>query len=62
MPAMIFKEGRPYLLYGTQGGEGQPQTQTLIATRILDYGLDPQAAIDAARFVWGERGEKSPKS
>lgn len=60
MPAMIFKEGRPYLLYGTQGGEGQPQTQTLIATRILDYGLDPQAAIDAARFVWGRTwGEES---
>ncbi|MBP2898790.1 gamma-glutamyltransferase [Escherichia coli] len=53
MPAMICKDGAPYLLYGTQGGEGQPQTQTMLATRILDYGMDPQAAINAARFVWG---------
>lgn len=53
MPAMICKDEKPYLLYGTQGGEGQPQTQTLLTTRILDYGMDPQTAINATRFVWG---------
>ncbi|WP_025680431.1 gamma-glutamyltransferase [Paenibacillus massiliensis] len=53
MPAMACRHGRPYILYGTQGGEGQPQTQTALLTRIVDYGLDPQAAIDAPRWVWG---------
>lgn len=53
MPAMAFKDDKPYVLYGTQGGEGQPQTQTVIITRMLDYGMNPQQAISEPRFVWG---------
>lgn len=53
MPAMACKDGKPRMLYGTQGGEGQPQTQTAVVTRMLDYGMDPQAAISAPRWVWG---------
>lgn len=53
MPAMAFKGGLPHILYGTQGGEGQPQTQTLMLTRMLDYGMNPQQAINEPRFVWG---------
>ncbi len=26
-PPMLLRNGRPYLVYGTMGGEGQPQTQ-----------------------------------
>ncbi|WP_141430906.1 gamma-glutamyltransferase [Bacillus sp. 03113] len=53
MPAMAFKDGKPHVLYGTQGGEGQPQTQTVMITRMLDYGMNPQQAISDPRFVWG---------
>ncbi|WP_309120731.1 gamma-glutamyltransferase [Paenibacillus sp.] len=53
MPAMVCKDGKPHVLYGTQGGEGQPQTQTALLTRMLDYGFDPQSAVSAPRFVWG---------
>lgn len=53
MPAMALKNGKPAILYGTQGGEGQPQTQTAIITRMIDYGMNPQQAISAPRFVWG---------
>jgi gamma-glutamyltranspeptidase/glutathione hydrolase len=53
MPAMACKNGRPSILYGTQGGEGQPQTQTAIITRMIDYGMDPQQAINEPRWVWG---------
>ncbi|WP_373459650.1 gamma-glutamyltransferase [Paenibacillus harenae] len=53
MPAMACKDGKPVILYGTQGGEGQPQTQTAIFTRMVDYGMDPQQAIDEPRWVWG---------
>ncbi|KKI90812.1 gamma-glutamyltranspeptidase [Bacillus sp. SA1-12] len=53
MPAMALKDGRPRILYGTQGGEGQPQTQTVMITRMIDYGMDPQLAISEPRFVWG---------
>lgn len=57
-PAMLLKDGRPFLVYGTMGGEGQPQTQAAIVTRIVDFGLSPRAAIDAPRWLhgraWGE--------
>jgi gamma-glutamyltranspeptidase/glutathione hydrolase len=53
MPAMACLNGKPVMLYGTQGGEGQPQTQTALATRIFDYGMDPQQAINEPRWVWG---------
>ncbi|MBU6460477.1 MAG: gamma-glutamyltransferase [Proteobacteria bacterium] len=53
MSAMAFKDGLPYLVYGTQGGEGQPQTQTSILTRVLDFGEDVQAAIEAPRILYG---------
>ena len=53
MPAMAFKDGLPSILYGTQGGEGQSQTQTLILTRMIDFAMNPQQAISEPRFVWG---------
>ncbi|MBD0383361.1 gamma-glutamyltransferase [Paenibacillus sedimenti] len=61
IPAMIAKEGKPYMLFGTQGGEGQPQTQLSIMTGVLDYGLSIQEAISLPRWVygrtWGEDGD-----
>lgn len=53
MPAMACREGKPYLLYGTQGGEGQPQTQAALLTRMADYGMSPREAVSAPRWVWG---------
>ena len=37
---MLLQDGQPYLLYGSMGGEGQPQTQAALATRIVDFGYD----------------------
>lgn len=53
MPAMAFLDGKPSILYGTQGGEGQPQTQTALITRVVHYGMNPQQAVSAPRWVWG---------
>ncbi|MFD0672612.1 gamma-glutamyltransferase [Cohnella sp. GCM10027633] len=53
MPAMAFKNGLPCLLFGTQGGEGQPQTQLSIATGVLDYGFTVEEAIGQPRWVFG---------
>jgi len=52
-PAMALHDGRPELVYGTMGGEGQPQTQAAVASRILDFDMDVQAAIDAPRWLYG---------
>jgi gamma-glutamyltranspeptidase len=53
MPAMACLGGKPSILYGTQGGEGQPQTQTALLTRMVDYKMAPQQAVDEPRWVWG---------
>ena len=37
----------------SQGGEVQPQAQTALVTRIVDFGLDVQSALDAPRLLYG---------
>ncbi|MGH7355398.1 MAG: gamma-glutamyltransferase, partial [Candidatus Rokuibacteriota bacterium] len=58
IPSMYLVGGRPRFVYGTMGGEGQPQTQAALVTRILNRGMSPQAAVEAPRWLlgrtWGE--------
>ncbi|WP_117168598.1 gamma-glutamyltransferase [Paraliobacillus sediminis] len=59
-PAMLLKNNKPHLVYGTMGGEGQPQTQAALVTRIVDYQFDLQQAIEAPRWLYGRTwGEES---
>lgn len=53
IPAMMLQEGRPILAFGSMGGEGQPQSQTALVTRIVDFGYDVQQAIEAPRWLMG---------
>jgi gamma-glutamyltranspeptidase/glutathione hydrolase len=53
IPSMYLVDGRPRLVYGTMGGEGQPQTQAALVTRMVDRGLGPQAAVEAPRWLFG---------
>jgi gamma-glutamyltranspeptidase/glutathione hydrolase len=60
IPSMYLVDGRPRLVYGTMGGEGQPQTQAALVTRMVDRGLGPQAAVEAPRWLFGRTwGEPS---
>ncbi len=55
--AALFDDGRS-MVYGTMGGEGQPQTQSAIFSRYAHYGQSLQQAITAPRWLlgrtWGE--------
>ncbi|WP_036967553.1 gamma-glutamyltransferase family protein, partial [Promicromonospora kroppenstedtii] len=53
VPALLTRDGEPYLAFGSMGGEGQPQSQAALATRILDFGYDVQQAIEAPRWLMG---------
>ena len=53
IPAMALRHGQPRLVFGTMGGEGQPQTQVALLTRVLDLGLDIQTAVNLPRWRWG---------
>ncbi|MEX0649031.1 MAG: gamma-glutamyltransferase [Balneolaceae bacterium] len=53
IPAMLMKDEKPHLIYGTMGGEGQPQTHAALVTRLVDFGYDVQQAIEAPRWLMG---------
>lgn len=59
IPAMLARDGRACLAYGSMGGEGQPQNQAAMVTRMIDFGYDVQQAIEAPRWLmgrtWGTR-------
>ncbi|NKS98155.1 hypothetical protein GS498_15035 [Rhodococcus hoagii] len=48
----------PELVFGAMGGEGEPQTQAALVTRILDHGMSVQEAIDALAGCWAGRGAR----
>ena len=45
VPALALRDGRPWLVFGSEGGHGQTQTHSQVLTRIVVDGDDPQAAI-----------------
>lgn len=60
-PAMAhFADGRT-MVYGNMGGDGQPQSQSAVFSRIATFGMNPLAAIDAPRWLlgrtWGNTSE-----
>lgn len=52
-PVAFMRDGRPELLLGTQGADGQPQTLVALLTRLIDFGLDPAQALARPRFLLG---------
>ena len=56
--AMLIGDDGPELVYGAMGGEGQPQTQAALATRVVDHGCTVAEAVAAPRWLlgrtWGE--------
>jgi gamma-glutamyltranspeptidase/glutathione hydrolase len=52
-PALaLLADGRT-MVYGNMGGDGQPQTQSAVFTRTVVFGMNPQDAIAAPRWLLG---------
>ena len=52
-PAMVLNPDRSLMMVvGTPGGDGQPQTLVQVITNVMQFGLTPQQAVEAARFRW----------
>jgi gamma-glutamyltranspeptidase/glutathione hydrolase len=49
IPAMVTKEGRPWLTFGVMGGDFQPQGHVQALVNMIDFGMNVQEAADAAR-------------
>lgn len=50
MPAFVTRDGRPVLSFGNMGGSEQAQAQATELVSMINLGMNPQAAADAARF------------
>ena len=49
-PAMILQDNRPAILLGTQGADGQTQTNIQLIVDMIDFGADAQQANEAPRW------------
>ncbi len=50
-PAMATADGTLRAVFGTMGGDAQPQILLQLAARLFHYGQSPAAAVYAARWV-----------
>ena len=48
---MVFKNGAPYLIGGTPGGDSQPQWNVQVISSIIDLGFNVQEAVEAPRWM-----------
>jgi gamma-glutamyltranspeptidase / glutathione hydrolase len=51
IPALALRDGAPWLVFGTMGGDGQPQIHLQVLSELVDRGQPLQAALDAPRFL-----------
>ena len=57
IPPMVKKDGRVEYSFGVMGGAYQPMGHAHVLTNLLDYGMDPQEALDHHRVFWGQDQE-----
>jgi gamma-glutamyltranspeptidase/glutathione hydrolase len=50
-PGMVLRDGRPELVFGTMGGEGQVQIHLQLLARMLAAGQAPQDAVAGPRWI-----------
>ncbi len=50
-PAMVLKDGKPFMPIGCPGGDAQVQGMLQVFLNIVEFGMEPQEAIEAPRAV-----------
>ena len=50
-PAMVIKDGELFMAFGTPGLDAQVQAMTQVFLNIVEFGMDPQEAIEAPRAI-----------
>lgn len=45
-PSLVLKDGKPYMVFGTPGGDSQDQWTLQFFLNVVDFGMDLQKALD----------------
>ena len=61
IPSMALRDGQPAVVFGTMGGDGQPQTHLQVYTALVRYGYNIQAAIELPRWLDGQAAYGTPE-
>jgi gamma-glutamyltranspeptidase/glutathione hydrolase len=49
-PALVLTDGKLFMSFGVRGGWMQPQGHVQVLNNIVDFGMNPQTALDSPRF------------
>ena len=49
-PTLVLKGGEPFMVLSTPGGDNQDQALVQVLLNIIEFGMNPQEAVEAARF------------
>ncbi|NDJ17588.1 gamma-glutamyltransferase [Myxacorys almedinensis A] len=55
IPGFLSYKHQPIGAFGVMGGAMQPQGHLQVVVNLVDYGMNPQAALDAPRWQWMEK-------
>ncbi len=50
-PALALRAGQPFMAFGSPGGDVIPQAMLQTFLNIVEHGMTPQEAVEAARFA-----------
>jgi gamma-glutamyltranspeptidase/glutathione hydrolase len=53
VPAMVLRDGRPWVSFGVMGGDNQAQAHAQVVMNLVDFGMNIQEAGEAARMRHG---------
>jgi gamma-glutamyltranspeptidase/glutathione hydrolase len=49
-PTLVLRDGQPYMVLSTPGGDNQDQGLIQVLLNIIEFGMNPQEAVEAPRF------------
>jgi gamma-glutamyltranspeptidase/glutathione hydrolase len=50
-PALALRDGKPFMAFGTPGGDVQSQSMLQVFLNVVEFGLPLQRAVEAQRFA-----------
>ena len=56
---MVFRDGKLWCVFGTPGADNQVQVNFQVGVAMMDFGYDPQQAVEAPRWSSNQAGQNS---